>query len=86
MNSFGINPQLEFRYPDHCRIGQKELRKIEKACSSRGISDLIITAKDIWRFKFATSLSVYVLDVSLHIDRREEFIETVAKRLSRKAA
>lgn len=79
LKSLGICPEENFAYPDHHNLTEKEFRKIEKKCFSGNIDSLIITAKDRSRFKFATALAIFVLDVELKVDKEEQFKKAIEK-------
>ena len=84
LKSIGLRPILNFIYPDHYNLKEKDFRTIESECKYKGIKHIIITAKDEFRFKFSTELSIFILEVSLKIDRLDYFLNIVEDKIASK--
>ncbi len=79
LKEVGINPVREFIYPDHHKLSQEEFRDIERKCLKENINNLIVTAKDVSRFRFSSKLSLFILEIELSIRKQELFKEKVAR-------
>jgi len=86
----GIETAKDFVYPDHYSLSEKEFRRIENECLSKGIECLIMTAKDKPRFTpldskhltgfiFSSRIGLFVFKVSLKINYQEEFLTHIRK-------
>jgi tetraacyldisaccharide 4'-kinase len=74
-----INPIEKFIYPDHHDLTYKEFIRIQDRCLDKGIDSLIITAKDIRRFRFLSKISIFVLEVELKIKEEEAFKQRLTR-------
>ena len=82
LTSLDVSLSLKFIYPDHYDLNEQEFRLIEAKCKESNIEDLIITAKDQFRFKFTTYLDIYVLEVKINLNEKICFFNKIAQLLN----
>ncbi|MCD4653383.1 tetraacyldisaccharide 4'-kinase [bacterium] len=79
VHACGILPVFEKHFPDHSRISSSDWFKTSMEAKKNGCCSLITTAKDETRLPQGISLGLplYVLDITMEIDRHEEFARQV---------
>ena len=80
--SLGINFELMFRFPDHHRYTQRELKDIIEQSKLKNIQAIITTEKDAVRINDVlgsadSSFSLYVLRINLEIVQNEIFLKRI---------
>ena len=78
----GFNIVKKFIFPDHYKLTPTEYEAIESKLIAKGITNLIITAKDKFRIPVAhPKLDICVLNVELTIYEKETFLEKIEEKL-----
>ena len=78
-----MNIEKKLFFPDHYQFTKKELKNITEEANNKN-QQIIMTEKDYFRIKHFNINDIAYLKVSLIIDKKENFLQSIIKLYDKK--
>ena len=78
-----MNIEKKLFFPDHYQFTKKELKNITEEANNKN-QQIIMTEKDYFRIKHFNINDIAYLKVSLIIDNKENFLQSIIKLYDKK--
>jgi len=78
-----LNIEKKLFFPDHYQFTKKELKNITEEANNKN-QQIIMTEKDYFRIKHFNINDIAYLKVSLIIDKKENFLQSIIKLYDKK--